>query len=513
MSTPAVAATPVRRRPGIISREDWKLEISEEEVLEVANWHEKFVRGPLVLTDLPKFDDTTDYGMNKEEEKKLMKLEVRRLINDTISDQPLLFSSGNILGSTKCEAFQTISDLADQIICSLAIVAHDNSLLLFENCTTALELARAANMFKFARQTLRSKFQQNDKVKPRMPTKIEPEQDNSKLYFALVDYTTSTVARVLLRLASSKFWRNVNIAVLARWSLKLKALSHDPTTYAQQALSNGEAIIEQLNASDDREIIRKIKLRFVDKDKTNDNSFDVHEDADATQVYFNYGSMVRYSLHTIFKVSILSLYSEPSFVKGPSTFELCSLVYEAGLSRSLTALNADRDGDIFATSQSRNINCTYMILKLLLENIEALKVKRLPSKTQEQTIVKWQWSEGRKQQFPIEKSFGTSNADDIVTILVLLSLSTSYVTEKMLLMITSISVNSEEEDPVLQFAPKHFQSKFVVSTADYLSKQHRIGSNNQSYNDPEVMPLSGNLLTKRIRGMLYILLILLSSTN
>jgi hypothetical protein len=97
MSTDAA----VRRRPGIISREGWKLEISEKEVLEIANWHEKFVRGPLVLTDLPKFDDTTNYGINKEEENKLVKLEVRRLINDTISDRPLLFSSGNILGYTK----------------------------------------------------------------------------------------------------------------------------------------------------------------------------------------------------------------------------------------------------------------------------------------------------------------------------------------------------------------------------------------------------------------------------
>lgn len=515
MRTQTAAATPRRRRPGIISREGWRLEISEEEVLEVANWHEKFVRGLIVLTDLPKFDDTANYGMDKEEEKRLVRLEVRRLIKETTSDKPLLFNSDSILGSTRPEAFKTISDFANQILCNLSIVSHDNQLLIFENCHNSVELERAAMMFKFARATLRKCFQQNDKVKPRIPRRIEPEQDNSKVYFALVDYTTSSVARVLLRLASSKFWRSLNIAVLARWSVKLKALSHDPTTYARQALSDGEGIIEQHNASDDREIIRKIKIRFVNKDKAEDgdSGFDVYEEVDATQLYFNYNSMVRYWLHSIFKASVLSLYSNESFLTQPSTFEVCTLVYEAGLSRSLTAVSADRDGDVFATSQSQNVNCIYVVLKLLLENAEALQKKQPPDKTQEQTAVRWQWSEGRKDQLPIEKSFRTGNADDIVSILVLLSLSTSYVTKKMLEMIMSISVNSEEEDPILQFAPKHFQSKFVVSTADYLSKQHRLGSSDQLYNDPEVVPVSGNLLSKRIRGMLFVALIRLSSTN
>lgn len=73
-------------------------------------------------------------------------------------------------------------------------------------------------------------------------------------------------------------------------------------------------------------------------------------------------------------------------------------------------------------------------------------------------------------------------------------------------MISNISVNSEEEDPVFQFAPKHFQAKFVVATADYLSRKRRLGFTDQWYNDPETIPVSGDLFSRRIRGMFSLLL-------
>ncbi|KIW11026.1 hypothetical protein PV08_10325 [Exophiala spinifera] len=491
------------RRANVMSRNGWKLEINEDDVLEVANWNEKFVRGPLVLEDLPKFDDTLNYGIDKDEENRLVRLEVKRLIKDCVSESPLLFNSDNILGTTKPEAFKIISDFADQILCNLAIVSHDNQLLILEHSRAGVELEKAASQFKLARGTLRRKFQQNEKVKPRIPIRIEPEADNTKVYFALVDYATSSVARVLLRLASSKFWKSVNIAVLARWAVKLKVLCHDPVTYARQALSDGEAIIEQLNASEDTEMFRIIRIRIGASqrpDAGGENGYDVHEETDATQLYFSYNGMVRVWLESIFRSCILGLYSTQWFLTAPSTFEVCTVVYEVGLSHSLTTLSADRDGDVFATSQTQSISCIYVVLKLLLEVVEALKAQEQPDNSQEKTLVRWRWAEGRKGQNTVEKSLQTSSADEVISALILLSLSTSYVCDRMLKMISNISVNSEEEDPVFQFAPKHFQAKFVVASADYLSRKRRLGFTDQWYNDPETIPVSGDLFSKRIRA-------------
>ncbi|KAK6364505.1 hypothetical protein LTS17_012128 [Exophiala oligosperma] len=473
------------RRANVMSRNGWKLEINEEDVLEVANWNEKFVRGPLVLEDLPKFDDTLNYGIDKEEEKRLVRLEVKRLIKDCVSESPLIFNSDNILGTTKPEAFKIISDFADQILCNLAIVSHDNQLLILEHSRAGIELEKAASQFKLARGTLRRKFQQNEKVKPRIPIRIEPEADNTKVYFALIDYATSSVARVLLRLASSKFWKSVNIAILARWAVKLKVLCHDPVTYARQALSDGEAIIEQLNASEDTEMFRIIRIRIGASRKPEaggENGYDVHEETDATQLYFSYNGMVRVWLDSIFRSCILGLYSTQWFLTAPSTFEICTVVYEVGLSHSLTTLSADRDGDVFATSQAQSINCIYVVLKLLLEVVEALKRHEQPDNSQEKALVRWRWAEGRKEQHTVEKSLQTSSADEVISTLILLSLSTSYVSDRMLKMISNIS------------------AKFVVATADYLSRKRRLGFTDQWYNDPETIPVSGDLFSKRIRA-------------
>lgn len=69
-------------------------------------------------------------------------------------------------------------------------------------------------------------------------------------------------------------------------------------------------------------------------------------------------------------------------------------------------------------------------------------------------------------------------------------------------MMTLITVISEESDPVLQFEQTHFQAKFVITTADYIGRQQRVDARHRSYTDPEVAPVSGNILSKRIRGML-----------
>lgn len=508
------SATPKQarpRHPNTIPRDGFKLELelSEDDVFAAANLHEHFVHCQIVLSDLPKFDDPTNYGLSADKEKDLLKLEIRRLIKDAKSDAPLLFNSDNILGPTKPEAFRTISDVADQIACNLNIICHDNQLILFENIRFNSHVELAAGLFKKTRQSLRKRFQPNDKVKPMEPVHIKPEANNTKVYFALVDYITSTIIRVLLRIATSKSWRNSTLAILSRWSVKLKALSFDPAKYALQALADGEGIVEQLNASEDVEQTRVLRIyTHKDGDDTEDVAFGLHEDSDATQLYYMFCASSRSYLHSIVASTIVSLQSNKSFLTEPSTFEVCSLVYETGHSRSLTLLAGERDGDVCATSDKEYVHYSYPAMKLLFNNMGALKEKQqppnqLPPNTEEQAVIKWQWLEGRKEQKPIERSFKTSEADDMVSMLPLLSLSYPYATQQMIDFITLITVYSGEEDPVLQFGQKHFKAKFVITTADYKRRQQQVSALNRSYTDPEVAPVSGNTLSKRIRGMLH----------
>lgn len=489
-----------------ISRDEFKLELSEDDVFAAANLHELFSHGEVVITDLPKFDDPTNYGLSADKEKDLLKLEIRRLIKDVKSDAPLLFNSGNILNSTKLEIFRTISDIADQIACNLSIISHDNQLILFENSRLNAQVGMAAKMFREARQSLRKRFQPNNKVKSMVPVHIKPEADNTKVYFALVDYLTSTVGRVLLHAATSKTWRNSILAILGRWSVKLKALNFDPAKYALQALADGEGIVEQLNASEDIEKTRVLKIytHNNDEDNVEDAAFGLHDNSDATQLYYIFCGSSRSSLHSILFSATISLYSDKSFLTEPSTFEVCSLVYETGHSRSLALLAGDRSGDVCATSDKEYVHYSYIAMKLLFDNLEALKKKQRPPITEGQAVINWQWLEKRKEQMLIEETFKTSEADDIVSMLPLLSLSYPYATQKMIEFITFITVIAEEEDPVLQFEQKHFEAKFVITTADYIGRQQRVNVHHLLYKDPEVEPVSGNILCERIRGMTHL---------
>lgn len=224
------------------------------------------------------------------------------------------------------------------------------------------------------------------------PEHIQPEADNTKVYFALVDYVTSTVARVLLRVFSSKSWRNSNLAILGRWSVKLKALIFDPVGYSRQSLADGEGIIEQLNASENRENIRVLKVytRAKDADIKEDVDFGLHVDWEPAQLYYIFCTSYRSYLHSIVFSTILSLHSNKSFLTEPSTFEVCSLVYKTGHSKSLTLLTEDRDGDVCATSDTEYVHYSYAAMKMLMATMEALKIKQLPLNTEEQAVIKWQ---------------------------------------------------------------------------------------------------------------------------
>jgi hypothetical protein len=491
---------------GTLSRDDHVFTFKESDIMTRATEHENYNQGGISLTGLPKFDDLKNYGISSNTEKHLWLLEIRRLSADAASEDAMIFNSNGILDRTDLATFENLSNLADQITCNFAVIIQDNTLHILEHCRWIATLSAAVRNFKSARTRLTTRFEQDEaKVRARRPKLLESPEANRKVYFALVDYITSHVARLVVRSATSDYWNHHSLAILAKWSAKLKILSYNPAQCASLSLDAAEDLLVRMGESEAKENLKLLKVRATDvgPESKDDLDIDSQAEADITGYYFqdHYGLQV--PLASIFNYAALALYGSEKTGNPPNCFEVCTLVYETGLERTLTVISNDRRGDVAATSDTTHVTCSYTAFQNLMKNVEHLKSKHLPPRddTREQTSISWQWAEGLQGSVSQPQKFRTSRFDDIVSIMVPLALTDPYTGIELGNMLDFATSNSEEEDPVIQFERKHFTAKFVVTTAAWGDKQHKLKFASAAHRpDQEVLPVSRSPLSRAIRG-------------
>jgi hypothetical protein len=507
-TSPGIGYQLPRKTPkrGYLPRASHIFKFNEDDIMKRATEHEKYSKGGISLTGLPKFDDLKNYGISEKAEKHLWGLEIRRLIADAESSEPLIFNSNGILDKTDLGSFEGLSNLADQIICNFAVIEHDNTLHVLEHCRWINTLLTAVRIFKEARTRLTTRYEQDeDKVKARRPKTLDPPEMNQKAYFALVDYITSSVARVVVRSATSDYWNNHSLAILAKWAAKLKVMSYKPINFASLSIEGAEELLARLTDSDAKENVRILQIRTTDGEEGKENmDIDSQVNADITGYYFQDHSFLRAYIAQFMRYAALALYASEKTGNPANCFEVCTLVYETGLDRSLTVISDDRRGDVAATSDTANVTCSFTAFQLLMKNTEYLKSRCPPphSASCNQTTIRWQWAEGVKKTTPKVDSFCTSSLDDVVSIMVPFSLTDTHTGIEMGRMLDFASGTSEEEDPIMQFEREHFNAKYVVTTAAWDDKQHKLKFANTAHQlDPDVLPVSGSPLNRTIRGM------------
>jgi hypothetical protein len=459
------------------------------------------------LTGLPKFDDLKSYGISAEVETHLWTLEIQRLKADAASEDAIKFSSDGILDRTDPKAFEDLSNLADQIICNFAIIDHDNTLHVLEHCRWMSTLAPAVRNFKDARTRLTTRFEQDeDKFKARRPKVLDSTEANQKVYFALVDYITSNVARLLVRSATSDYWNNHTLAILAKWAAKLKIISYNPTVYASLSLDAAEDLLARMTDSEDKDKMKVLKIRVTDAG-TNKDEMDVESqgEADITGYYYQDHYILRSGLAFLVRHAAIALYASEKTGNSSNCFEMCTLVYETGLKRRLAVISNDRRGDVAATSDTTHVTSTYTAFRNLIQIVEHLKSTTTPpprADALEQTTFRWQWAEDVEGSASKDGRFVTTRFDDVVSVTVPLALTDAHTGIVIGDMLDFATSNSEEEDPVMQFDRDHFTARFVVTTAAWADKQHKSRSpaNAAQALDPDVLPVSGSPLNRTIRG-------------
>ncbi|KAK4149526.1 hypothetical protein C8A00DRAFT_37878 [Chaetomidium leptoderma] len=211
--------------------------VTDAEILQYVNMHQKFrlpgVEG-IEITDLPSFDEFTQYGsVTEEAQSGLWTKEVSRLVNVITSKDALNFQGSQDLAIDSIKAHETFTNLADRFLQALSIVSYDGECLAAEHepGLCQLESLRRSHV---TLGYICNKEEEDDANKDDdwPATRLED-------IFAFIDYCTAVLARILYAQASSKEVAHRLLSHLAKISAKAKVVSVSPEECARLSIDSG----------------------------------------------------------------------------------------------------------------------------------------------------------------------------------------------------------------------------------------------------------------------------------
>ncbi|EXJ91828.1 hypothetical protein A1O3_00378 [Capronia epimyces CBS 606.96] len=360
-----------RPRKDIVPRKGHVVQVDREQIYRATQHHHEYTYNGTTLTGLVKFDDCTDYGISEDAEQALLKIEVERLAEAAENEGPCLFDAHGLLKPTSEE----LAHLADQISCNMEIIRLDNARISLEHCEGDSD--GSAEVFRTARRRLRGHFKhEQTQVRGAEPKILHPPDRNLVLYFALVDYITACIARLLVRTADSAYWDCHTLSILASFAVKLKVLSHDPARYANFSIDTAEHAIEQLSQGLASRQAMFIKIRVDSSDAKASDLKDVDtldSETDVSTRYYEEKTYFRSHVHSLVKYTMDNLAQDKDNRSSSGCFEICSLIYRCGIDGALSTLTSNRLGEIAASSDPFRLKCTFTALELTMRNLYRLK--------------------------------------------------------------------------------------------------------------------------------------------
>lgn len=191
-----------RRTTGELPIEEEEFSIKDldpAKILDYATSYQSFSMGKLVeFSNLEKFDDLNNYGIGAEEEEKLWRLEVTRLVEVAQSEEPILFDSEGIFsksGTIDVASLKDVASVADQILAAMSIWEYDNVLFVTTINPKSTVHASHESIADFHKKYLKQRFgdefdEIDPSIVPQKPTLLSPGEKNMEAYFLLVDHVT-----------------------------------------------------------------------------------------------------------------------------------------------------------------------------------------------------------------------------------------------------------------------------------------------------------------------------------
>jgi hypothetical protein len=475
-----------------------------DDILKIVCEHERFSvprLGDRAVKDLPSFDDVTPYDISYEQQKVLWRKEVERLIEvvnklDTVP----VFSGTERLSNNSKDSYETLALLADKVYSSLNLCIHDNEATILEHHPTKHNIEgykRSQDVLRRIADETEAKENENEN-EDSLSSKITGEE-----LFLFLNYLTAAVARIVCTSAYGKNFHDRILAMIAKWSTKVKVVSVKLDVFSQISLEQGaahEAASRRHRArvsstQADRKNPRQPSettgtsglwkeyrelVESLEESQASQESESVlvnRENALKSLYYFN---VHRYQklLWDIFRHFLISIRGRSRVKTSVNTsFELCSVVYETGFSRFPTLIFQDLDNEFLGTSHPDVVNTVahgaFSMAKLsvnhVLQNQKVRKSSENPSSEGAShgvpTKLSWSWNECREQSMYLE------SMNDIITVLVPLQLTSPAVNIQLHEAIMMIIFTEEDREQsafsIVPYKQSKFKAFFCLTTDEY----------------------------------------------
>ncbi|KAI1360473.1 hypothetical protein F5Y08DRAFT_317323 [Xylaria arbuscula] len=489
---------------------DYMAKITPDHIFNATQHHVSYKWNLTTLKGLDKYNDCTQYELPEESERGLLQREVIRLVEVATSKTALLFESRGDFDESVDGGFMEVSHIADQIRCAMGIVRLDNARISLQHCTA--ELNETIHSFRQARRRLMGRYNTDQsRVEGSAPVQLQPKERNQRLYHALVDFITGSVARLLVRTAVSKYWSQCVLSSLASFAVKLKTLEKNTEKFASYSIATAEDALESMNQSNVSKEALLIKIRPSPDDAAKDVDT-VDTETDTSRHYHLEKTLVHREIYWLIRRVLHNILIKGGQTSSASSFEIYTTVYKAGFDALPTVLTSDRLGEVSVSSDFFVVKNAYTALSMAKENIEEIERRRHPrvppmassvgTRNKDQsTMIRCEWMDpeaGKAAVLPIVVK--TEHVDEVFSIAIPLSLSTAWAARSLAQLVSSSGIGTDEEDPILQFRqpPRHFEAHFTVTTADWKEKERRIAQ--QEYKDNDITTLPQNPIRFGVRA-------------
>jgi hypothetical protein len=315
------------------------------------------------------------YAINYEDENRLWEIEVTRFI-DSLKATNETFNPG--LNSTLPVAidsvgFTCLERLSDHMLCALSICGLDDNAVLetHRSIGSSPNESVLGRSFKKLKARLGSRPETdrinqargvNSSYTPNEPTGSGSVTQEASLpmaalndadavtYYLLVDYITATLARLLSTRFTRRqiYWLGIIVNVLAKFSTKLKVLSHDLRAFAIEVVQmyGDLRMCRDLHEFSTEDNMSDIKLDRVNKDQATGSS-----DSYLADYISDMGVVSNWLFRLVWHI-LTDLNTRNTRGRATDEFEISATVFSAG-SRGLSTLAyQNRPGHISGSSSS-----------------------------------------------------------------------------------------------------------------------------------------------------------------
>lgn len=271
----------------------------------------------------PEFDSLDAYHVDFTTAKGLRSDEATRLVK-VVKDptKPVLLGDSGFLTSLAGDddGYQQLSKISKNISTALSLCLLDNECINVRSCTRIANRERLQKLVMQAHVAANmAEFYQNELL---------------KATFALINYISAILARLVSQTASGPFWVTNVIAILAARVAKMKYLLVNLGESANTAAEKGEDALEESQTSggfsttlEDEEEECEEALRIIDAN-TKDGL--TSEEEAAVGSYCVSQNKYRSGINAAMKYILLSLRLMNRSGLPPTTYEMCVVVYEIG---------------------------------------------------------------------------------------------------------------------------------------------------------------------------------------